>query len=192
MRILHAADFVVQPWKNGAGMTTEIMVSPAGAGFDRFDWRVSMAQVAAPGPFSTFAGIDRSLGLLAGEGIILTVDGRGEVELKPGAHPVVFPGEVPVEARLAGGPILDLNVMTRRGRCRHHLSKVPIVGAFELRRRGDVTLALIRGSSGTVDDRPVCDGDAVLLQAGDEGAQLVLHATCDLWIADIWQLPVIR
>lgn len=188
MRILHAADFVVQPWKNGAGMTTEIMASPAGAGFDRFDWRVSMAQVAAPGPFSMFSGIDRSLGVLAGDGIVLVVDGRGEVELKPGAHPAVFPGDVPVEARLTGGPILDLNVMTRRGRWRHHLSRTSIIGAFKLERRGDVTLALVRGSSGTVDDRPLCDGDAVLLEAGDDSVQLFLRATCDLWIADLWQL----
>jgi len=188
MRILHAADFVVQPWKNGAGMTTEILAAPAGAGFDRFDWRISMAQVAAPGPFSMFAGIDRSLGVLAGDGIVLAVEGRGEVELKPAAHPVVFPGDVPVEARLTGGPILDLNVMTRRGRWRHHLSRTSIIGAFELQRRGDVTLALVRGSSGTVDDRPLCDGDAVLLQAGDDSVQLLLPAIGELWIADIWQL----
>ena len=29
------------PWKNGGGETTEIAVSPPGAGLDDFDWRVA-------------------------------------------------------------------------------------------------------------------------------------------------------
>ncbi|TIV74879.1 MAG: HutD family protein, partial [Mesorhizobium sp.] len=32
MRILRAADYRVMPWKNGGGTTTEIAVSPDGAG----------------------------------------------------------------------------------------------------------------------------------------------------------------
>jgi uncharacterized protein len=122
MRILHATDYVVQSWKNGGGMTTEIVASPPGASFDAIDWRISMARVERAGPFSMFAGIDRSLGVLDGEGMVLAVKGRGEIELKPGMHPAVFPGDVPVAARLPGGPILDLNVMSRRRRWRHHLS----------------------------------------------------------------------
>ena len=34
MRILHARGFAVQPWKNGGGMTTEILAHPPGAGLD--------------------------------------------------------------------------------------------------------------------------------------------------------------
>lgn len=190
MRILHARDFVVQPWKNGGGMTTEIIVSPPGATFDAFEWRVSMAQVATAGPFSMFAGIDRSLGLLQGQGMTLAIGGRGEIALTMAAHPAVFPGDVPVEATLAGGAILDLNVMTRRGHWRHHLTRARLSGSFDLRRRGDVVLALARGSTGTADGQPFADGDALLLTSDDVGAELVVSAACDLWIADLWRSGV--
>ena len=49
------------PWKNGGGTTQEIAGWPAGAGLDAFGWRVSIACIAASGPFSVFAGIDRSI-----------------------------------------------------------------------------------------------------------------------------------
>jgi uncharacterized protein len=191
MRILHARDYSVQPWKNGGGVTTEIIVSPAGATFATFGWRISMAQVAASGPFSMFEGIDRSLGLLAGEGIILRVDGRGEIELSPGDHPAVFPGDVPVDARLPGGGILDLNVMTRRASWRHHLSRVQVAaGAFALQRRGDVTVVVVRGAAGIAGSECFGDGDALLLSAdaGDEAVTLTLHDNAELWIADLWRI----
>ena len=189
MRILHARNFAVQPWKNGGGTTTEIMAWPTGAGFDAFEWRVSMASVAEAGPFSSFPGVDRSLGLLAGEGIDLDIDGRGTVELRPGAHPAVFPGDVPVSARLVGGAILDLNVMSRRGRWRHHLSRTTAAGAFELRRRGDVTMLLARGTGGSAAGSRFGDGDAVLLDAiDDRQVVLALDGTAELWIVDLWKL----
>ena len=59
------------PWKNGGGSTTEIAISPPDAGFDDFDWRISVATIAADGPFSAFAGIDRVITLLAGAGVLL-------------------------------------------------------------------------------------------------------------------------
>lgn len=186
MRILHARDFAVQPWKNGGGMTTEIAAYPAGAGFEAMEWRASMARVEAAGPFSSFPGIDRSLGLLEGAGIVLEVAGRGEIALAPGEHPAVFPGDVPVSARLPAGAILDLNIMTRRTLWRHHLSRVAVeAGAFELHRRGDVTLALVRGASGAADGQSFDDGDALLLDEAD--ARLTLSRPCVLWIADLWR-----
>ena len=48
MRTLREADYRRMPWKNGGGETIEMMVSPAGASFDTFDWRVSMAYVGEP------------------------------------------------------------------------------------------------------------------------------------------------
>jgi len=35
------------PWKNGGGSTTEIAIGPPAAGFEGFDWRVSIASIAA-------------------------------------------------------------------------------------------------------------------------------------------------
>ena len=35
------------PWKNGLGQTRELACWPPGAGLDDFEWRVSVATVAA-------------------------------------------------------------------------------------------------------------------------------------------------
>ncbi len=40
------------PWKNGGGSTLELLQEPAADG--GFHWRLSIADVATPGPFSTF------------------------------------------------------------------------------------------------------------------------------------------
>lgn len=113
MRVLRAADRAATPWKNGGGVTREVAAWPPGADLDAFDWRVSLADVAADGPFSAFPGVDRVLTLIAGDGLALEIEGR-TVRLEPGA-PFAFPGEAAVAARLAAGPIRDLNVMVRRG-----------------------------------------------------------------------------
>ena len=122
MRILKASDRKAVPWKNGGGVTTEIAVYPDGAGFDDFGWRISAAQVAQGGPFSTFAGIDRKLAILEGR-MRLTIAGIGEIELSRDTAPAEFPGDAATEAAVLEGPVLDLNVMTRRGRFVSRLSR---------------------------------------------------------------------
>lgn len=113
MRILRAVDRVATPWKNGGGVTREIAAWPPGAGLDAFHWRISLADVAADGPFSAFPGVDRILTVIGGEGLVLDIEGR-TMRLQPGA-PFAFPGETSVMARLTAGPIRDLNLMVRRG-----------------------------------------------------------------------------
>ena len=71
MKLLRARNHRRMPWKNGGGVTTEIAVFPANAGLEDFEWRLSMATVASDGPFSLFAGIDRTLAVLEGEGLVL-------------------------------------------------------------------------------------------------------------------------
>lgn len=125
------------PWKNGGGETAEIAVAPAAAALDTFDWRISMARVDGDGPFSAFAGIERTLTVLDGAGIRLQVVGRDAVELTPGSAPYSFPADLATSAALLGGPITDFNVMTRRGRVsqrvrRETLSAASIVPAGAL------------------------------------------------------------
>jgi hypothetical protein len=45
-------DLPATPWKNGGGLTREVLWQPAGASLDDFDWRVSVAQIDSDGPFS--------------------------------------------------------------------------------------------------------------------------------------------
>ncbi|TKT80243.1 HutD family protein [Aquamicrobium sp. LC103] len=132
MRIVRAARHKVMPWKNGGGETTEIVVSPPGAGLDDFDWRVSMARVADHGPFSVFPGIDRTLAVLDGEGIILDVEGQAPLGLTRPYAPVTFAADAPTIGRLISGPIIDLNVMSRRGRFTHSVEPLLVDERLEL------------------------------------------------------------
>ena len=142
MRILRAADYRVMPWKNGGGTTTEIAVSPDGAGLDEFDWRVSMARVEGSGPFSSFAGIDRTLSVLEGEGIVLDIAGQPAARLTPASALFSFPADLPTSAALIAGPITDLNVMTRRGRTLHSVERLAISQPVDIVAQAGTTLIL--------------------------------------------------
>ena len=150
MRILRAADYRVMPWKNGGGTTTEIAVSPEGASLDGFDWRVSMARVEGSGPFSQFAGIDRTLAVLEGEGIVLDVAGRPPISVTGATAPLSFPADVATAAALIGGPITDLNVMTRRSRMTHSVERLMVSSPVEIRTGTGTTLVLCLNGEVTV------------------------------------------
>jgi len=115
MILLRAAERAAIPWRNGGGVTRDVIVSPASATLDAFDWRISIAEIARDGPFSRFPGIDRKLAVLAGK-VALTVEGRGPVALDTHGPVLDFPGEAAVEGHVIDGPSTDLNVMTWRGR----------------------------------------------------------------------------
>jgi environmental stress-induced protein Ves len=111
-------DLVAQPWKNGGGMTREIVSWPPGSTLSHFDWRISIAHIASSGPFSAFPGVDRVITLLEGAGVALTTaDGSLKHRLDQPLQPFAFPGELPVHADLLGPDAHDFNVMTRRSAC---------------------------------------------------------------------------
>ena len=121
------------PWKNGGGTTLELAVEPAGATLETgFAWRLSSAEVATSGPFSTFPGIDRTLLLLSGDGFRLDFGGRGAVTLDRPLEPVRFSGEWPAEATLLGGPCVDFNLMADPARCRARLEVLRLDGSRRL------------------------------------------------------------
>lgn len=115
VRILRSADRAPSAWKNGGGITHEVAAEPPGAGLDDFGWRVSLAEVASGGPFSAFPQVDRVITLVSGHGMELSVDGVPTELAEPGV-PFAFSGDAAVDCRLLDGPVVDFNVMTRRGR----------------------------------------------------------------------------
>lgn len=115
-RILRAAGRTTAAWKNGGGTTREIAASP-GATTEAFDWRVSLADVAADGPFSVFPGVDRTLTVVEGAGMDLMVGGEHHIVDEP-YWPHDFPGDLDTDGRLLAGPVMNLNVMYRRDRTR--------------------------------------------------------------------------
>jgi len=110
-------DVPATPWRNGGGTTRELWLWPEQARFEALDFelRIARARVASDGPFSDFAGFERHLVVLSGEGLELT---HGEppvrARLRP-LEPYRFDGGEPASARLVRGPIEDLNVLVRHG-----------------------------------------------------------------------------
>ncbi len=120
MRLISSDAHRVMPWKNGGGTTAEIAVVPADADFasGRFDWRLSLASIERDGPFSAFPGVDRTIMLVEGAGMILTAAEGTRMVLDRRHLPQDFPGEWPVDCRLIDGPARDLNLMANRARVR--------------------------------------------------------------------------
>jgi uncharacterized protein len=168
LSLLRGAALVASPWKNGGGVTREIAVasiaSHTGASLDTFAWRVSVADVAQAGPFSRFEGVDRTLVLLEGAGMLLDESGATAV-----AHALTqpldvarFAGEAAIDARLVDGATRDFNLMVRRGAARGTLE----VWRENRQRSVQAQTVLLYCAQGEQDIR--IDGDRhVRLEAGD-------------------------
>ncbi|MBI3283286.1 MAG: HutD family protein [Burkholderiales bacterium] len=117
------ADYRSMPWKNGGGSTTELAIFPADATLDNFDWRISTALVTGSGPFSHFAGIDRSLAVLEGSMRLSSLEQELGM-LTPDSPLCRFAGELSLHAELYSAWVLDLNVMSRRQRYSHYVQRL--------------------------------------------------------------------
>ena len=114
-RILRAIDDVPPvPWANGAGTTRELVgydrsaqLSPAGTAH----WRLSIATLERPGPFSPLAGVDRTF-LLVGADATLSVDEEVH-ELRDG-DALWFRGDQDVVLVALSAACHAVNLMTTR------------------------------------------------------------------------------
>ena len=109
MRVVSLADTPPQRWRNGGGVTRELLKWPA-----QRDWcvRVSVADIEDDGPFSAFLGVERWFCVLEGAGVELTVSGT-QTRLRAGDAPLCFDGGAATSCRLIDGPTRDLNLMLR-------------------------------------------------------------------------------
>lgn len=153
MQLLDLAATPSVPWKNGGGSTRELACCPPGAGMDSFAWRVSVATIARPGPFSAFPGVDRQIMLLEGDGVQLqAAAGQWQHALTQRWEPFAFSGEEPVDCRMFGGVSTDFNLMLRRGVWTGSLQVLrdalppaeglPLACAWCCRARGDMRTAM--------------------------------------------------
>ncbi len=114
MRVLRTSDYPILPWKNGGGITREILkVPPDGA---EFEWRLSLATIDAPGPFSSFEGYERTLVLVDGGGVRLDFGPQGHTDLRTPGESVVFDGAWPTSCTLIAGRSTDLNLIVAKTR----------------------------------------------------------------------------
>ena len=187
------ADLSPTPWKNGGGSTREIVCRPPGAGMDGFDWRVSIATIAQSGPFSVFAGVDRVILLLDGDGVRLQSADGIDHRLDQALQPFAFSGDEALDCTLLGGPSQDFNVMTRRSALRAEVSGAartnpPGAGAPRPAARGARPLAVARrrGRAGLRRrSGPVVGWRAA--RAGWPGRRVMIRRCCGcIW--RLWEL----
>jgi len=189
MKLIPADAMRRMPWKNGGGVTTEIAIAPTGATLENFDWRISTAQVDAAGPFSRFAGVDRSLAVIAGGRLTMHRADGDAVTLAPGEAPVRFAGEVDIHATL-DAPLSDFNVMTRRSAWAHQ-AEACVLAAGERRalprtHAGMQWLAYcVRGvlMIGAVD---VSQGSAAWFDATDDADAVVARVGSVGYLVALW------
>ncbi|MEU3565305.1 HutD family protein [Kitasatospora sp. NPDC006786] len=162
-QVLRASERPATTWLNGGGVTREVAGFPAGAGLDAFDWRVSLADVASAGPFSPFPGIDRVITLVEGPGMALTVDGTERLVDAP-FRPFAFSGDATTDCRLLAGPVVDFNVMTRRGRVEATVELATTATAVDVPVASTGLLVCLAGTA-AVDGVELTRYDAVLLHA---------------------------
>lgn len=163
------------PWKNGTGSTTEIAIGPPDSGFEDFDWRVSLATIEKDGAFSSFPGVDRTLALVEGHGMLLEID--GEPTLVTDTEPVVaFDGSSQVTAKLSRGGSTDFNAMTRSERCYHTFGRRRLSGDSTFVARADVTVLFL------------AEGDALELRNEKERIGLVRYDAVVLEPGSVWKL----
>ena len=128
LRIIVADDVAATPWRNGGGVTRELLAwPPSGA------WivRVSVADIAADGPFSAFPGVDRWFAVLDGDGVEVAHDGGAPLRLRPGDAIHRFDGEAATRCRLLGGATRDFNLMVRRDSATAEVTPLTSPGWYE-------------------------------------------------------------
>ncbi|MFB7666784.1 HutD family protein [Kitasatospora sp. NPDC056138] len=168
VQVMRADGRAATPWLNGGGVTREVAGFPTGAGLTEFVWRVSLADVAQGGPFSRFEGVDRIITVVEGAGMALTVSGTEHRIAQP-YRPFAFPGEAETGCRLLDGPVVDFNVMTRRGRATAEVEIADFQRAVRVPPSAVVLLVCLAGTAelGSADVR-LGRYDAALLDGGED------------------------
>lgn len=132
-RVIPANEYVRMRWRNGAGWTRAILQADrtgADTGTDApdWDWRLSIAEIEQPGPFSRFPGVERELVLLQGDGLALHFDDGREQVLQPPHGRYRFRGEDAVQGVPVAGIVHAFNLMWRRETVSAELWHRPLVG----------------------------------------------------------------
>jgi environmental stress-induced protein Ves len=175
--LIRGADLAAAPWKNGGGVSREIAAFPSsgggqGAASADFMWRVSVADVAQAGPFSRFDGVERTLVLLAGAGMLLDELGEAGVAathvLREPLEIARFDGATRIDARLVDGATRDFNLMVRRDVAQGELQVWRSGTQPDAARSLDGDVVLLYCASGAVSAALAADpAQAVRLDAGD-------------------------
>ena len=116
IRLLPAGLYTEMPGKRGRDARSGPL-----SGSGEYDWRISLATIRQPGPFSAFPGYLRNISVLEGGGMYLTIDGQRSALIAP-FRALGFNGASGVSCEIVGGPLLDFNVIYREAALRATVS----------------------------------------------------------------------
>ena len=189
MRLTHltSGDYRRVLWKNGGGMSTELLAEPNDAG--GFLWRLSIAEVSQSGPYSDFTGYERTITLLDGAGFTLAFDPRGSngAPAKRIVRPLKtysFDGGWPTECTLVDGPIRHFNLIAARSGGPARMSVLELDGGSSFLPASATTVVHLLYGRANVADREMQEGDTlriddsmrtIELEAGDSVAAVVIQ-----------------
>lgn len=106
---LRFADLEPVTWRNGGGITRELAREAMHEEGTDPGWRVSIAELDRPTPFSTFAGLARHFTVVGAQPVTLMF-GERRVELAP-LDSLAFAGDASLSCLLPDGPSRALNLM---------------------------------------------------------------------------------
>lgn len=118
IRTVALADVPELPWRNGGGVTQELLAWPQlaaaadPANLTEWQMRISVARIERNGPFSAYPGVERWFAVVQGEGVVLRFANRRAL-LTAGSEPVRFEGVAAPGCDLLDGATQDLNLMVR-------------------------------------------------------------------------------
>lgn len=161
--LLPAASRQESPWKNGGGRTFEVASDSPGSAPASFNWRISIAEIAQPGPFSSFVGVERTLTLLQGGPLTLLVEGQERLLTLP-FDKVSFSGDWFIESSV-GSPAWVVNAMSRRDTHQHQVRQVKDGESLQAA-AGEILLVISLGEKLRIGRALLSRFDAALLSQG--------------------------
>lgn len=168
MKVVDLASVPEQPWRNGGGVTRELLAWPVGAAWQ---CRISVADITRDGDFSAFPGVERWFAVIEGRGVELDFR-AGPMPLTQESDPCRFDGTAAPGCRLRAGPTRDLNLMVQSAFGHGEMHKV-VPGQVW---RSDAAL------------RAVFTAGALRLQVGAQAA-IALPAGSLAWTEDAADTP---
>ena len=146
-QIIHLAQVPPSPWRNGGGVTHELVAWPDA---NNWVWRMSVAEVASNGMFSKFEGVQRWFAVLDGAGVQLTfgTDSQAKIhQLTSNSTPFCFDGSLSVDCQLLDGATQDFNLMVRRDQAESQMERVSGICKFSIKPAKVVAVYSINGTS---------------------------------------------
>lgn len=159
-RVIPAADYRRERWRNGLGWTHEILRVP-----EEGDWllRLSIAEIEQEAAFPAFSGIERELVLLHGAGLRLRfTDGRC-VTLLPPYQRLRFAGEDELTGTPVDGMTRNFNLMWRRADLHAELLHRSLAGSMTFDSEPQVAWAIFLLTGQIAFE----DAEMPAMQAGD-------------------------